>query len=87
MANYRTWMKQFRTYFDAARLDTLPCTEQQAYLNNCIDDVLRGRVNPEAYSHALAFWTLFSWKLSEYARARAQTHTLTATCYMHAYPS
>ena len=26
-------------------------------------------------------------ELSEYARAHAQTHTLTATCYMHADPS
>ena len=48
MANYRTWMKQFRAYFDAGRLDTLPCMQQQAYLNNCIDEVLQARVNQEA---------------------------------------
>ena len=40
MANYRTWMKQFRAYFDAGLLNTLACTQQQAYLNNCLDDVL-----------------------------------------------
>ena len=28
MANYRTWMKQFRAYFDAGHLNTLPCTQQ-----------------------------------------------------------
>ena len=41
-------MKQFRAFFDAGHLDTLPCTQQQAYLNNCLDDVLRARVNREA---------------------------------------
>ena len=48
MANYRTWGKQFWAYFDAGRLDTLSCTQQQAYLNNCIDEVLCARVNREA---------------------------------------
>ena len=48
MVNYRTWGKQFRAYFNAGRFDTLPCTQQQAFLNNCIDDVLRARVNREA---------------------------------------
>ena len=48
MANHRTWMKQFRAYFNAGHLNTLPCTQQQAYSNNCLDDVLRARVNREA---------------------------------------
>ena len=30
LANYRTWMKIFRSYFDAGHLNTLPCTQQQA---------------------------------------------------------
>ena len=30
---------------------------------------------------------LVTRSVSEYARAHAQTHTLTATCYMHADPS
>ena len=48
MANYHTWMKQFQAFFDAGHLDTLPCTQQQAYLNNCLDDVLCAWVNREA---------------------------------------
>ena len=48
MANYPTWMKQFRAYFDAGHLDTLPCMQQQAYLNNCLDNVLCAWVNNEA---------------------------------------
>ena len=42
MAIYRSWGKQFRAYFDAERFDALPCTQQQAFLNNCLDDILRG---------------------------------------------
>ena len=45
MATYRSWGKQFRAYFDAGRFDSLPCIQQQAFLNNCLDDVLRARVN------------------------------------------
>ena len=48
MANYHTWMKQFRAYFDAGHLNTLPCAQQHAYLNNCLDNVLCARVNREA---------------------------------------
>ena len=47
MATYRSWGKQFRAYFDAGRFDALPCTQQQAFLNNCLDDVLRARINRE----------------------------------------
>ena len=50
MAIYRSWGKQFRAYFDAGRFDALPCTQQQAFLNNCLDDILRARVNREASS-------------------------------------
>ena len=45
MATYRNWGKQFRAYFDAGCFDSLPCTQQQAFLNNCLDDVLRARIN------------------------------------------
>ena len=66
MANYRSWGKQFRVYFDAGRFDALPCTQQQAFLNNCLDDVLRARVKREAlatipvYSNILGFMTCSS---------------------------
>ena len=48
MATFRSWGKQFRAYFDAGRFETLPCIQQQAFLNNCLDDVLRARVDREA---------------------------------------
>ena len=63
MATYRSWGKQFRAYFDAGRFDSLPCTQQQAFLNNCLDDVLRARINREAsattpvYSNVPGFLT------------------------------
>ena len=66
MANYRSWGKQFRAYFDAGRFDALPCTQQQAFLNNCLDDILRARVNREAsattpvYSNIPGFMTCSS---------------------------
>ena len=44
-AVFRTWKKQFKAYFDAAQIISLPCSQQQAYLNNCLDDVLRARVD------------------------------------------
>ena len=34
MATFRTWKKQFRAYYDAESIGSLPCTQQQAYLNN-----------------------------------------------------
>ena len=63
MVNYRSWGKQFRAYFDAGRFDILPCTQQQAFLNNCIDEVLRARINRETsattpiYSNVPGFMT------------------------------
>ena len=48
MATLRTWKKQFWAYYDVAQLGSLPCLQQQAYLNNCLDDVLRARVDREA---------------------------------------
>ena len=63
MATYRSWGKQFRAYFDAGRFDSLPCTQQQAFFNNCLDDVLRARINREAsattpvYSNVPGFLT------------------------------
>ena len=63
MATYRSWGKQFRAYFDAGRFESLPCIQQQAFLNNCLDDVLRARINREAsattavYSNVPGFLT------------------------------
>ena len=47
MATFRTWKKQFRGYYDAGNLGTLPCTQQQAYLNNCVDETLASRIDHE----------------------------------------
>ena len=47
-STFRTWKKQFRAYFDSAQLGTLPCGQQQAYLCNCLDTVLRARIDREA---------------------------------------
>ena len=30
-STFRTWKKQFRAYFDSAKLGALPCSQQQAY--------------------------------------------------------
>ena len=43
-----SWKKQFRAYFDSAQLGALPCSQQQAYLCNCLDTVLRARIDQEA---------------------------------------
>ena len=48
MASFRTWKKQFKAYFDAGNLITLPCSQQQAYLNNCIDETLASRIDRES---------------------------------------
>ena len=48
MATFRTWKKQFRAYYDASNLGTLPCSQQQAYLNNCVDETLATRVDRES---------------------------------------
>ena len=48
MAMFRTWKKQFRAYYDAGGLSSLPCSQQQAYLNNCIDETLATRVDRES---------------------------------------
>ena len=45
---FRTWKKQFKTYFVTAQLGTLTCSQQQAYLNNCLDSVLHARIDREA---------------------------------------
>ena len=47
-STFRTWKKQFRAYFDSAQLGTLPCSQQQAYLCNCLDSVLHARIDREA---------------------------------------
>ena len=48
MASFRTWKKQFRAYYDTGHLSYLPCTQQQAYLNSCVDDTLCAKVDREA---------------------------------------
>ena len=52
---FRTWKKQFKGNFDAAQIISLPCSQQQAYLNNCLDDVLRARVDHEATGTTLVY--------------------------------
>ena len=47
-STFRTWKKQFRAYFDSSQLGALPCSQQQAYLCNCVDSVLRARIDREA---------------------------------------
>ena len=37
-----------RAYYDSAQLGALPCSQQQAYLCNCLDTVLRARIDREA---------------------------------------
>ena len=48
MATFRTWKKQFRAYYDAGNIGSLPCTQQQAYLNNCVDEELSSRIDHES---------------------------------------
>ena len=45
MATFRTWKKQ---YYDVGNIGSLPCTQQQAYLNNCINEALRSRIDRES---------------------------------------
>ena len=47
-STFRTWKKTFKAYFDSAQLGALPCLQQQAYLCNCLDTVLRARIDREA---------------------------------------
>ena len=47
-STFRTWKKQFQAYFESAQLGTLPCSQQQAYLCNCLDSVLCARIDREA---------------------------------------
>ena len=44
-STFRSWKKCFKAYFDSAQMFSLPCTQQQAYLCNCIDIVLRARID------------------------------------------
>ena len=58
--------KQFRAYFDSAQLGALPCSQKQAYLCNCLDTILRARIDCEAtgttpvYSPIMALFTCVS---------------------------
>ena len=47
-ATFRSWKKQFKAYFESAQLGALPCSQQQAYLNNCLDTILHARVDRKA---------------------------------------
>ena len=55
MASFRTWKKQFRAYYDSGHIGSLPCTQQQAYLNHCVDDALCAKVDREATRTTPAF--------------------------------
>ena len=48
MATFRTWKKPFRAHYDAGSLGTLPCAQQQAYLNNCVNEALASRIDRES---------------------------------------
>ena len=48
MATFRTWKKQLCAYYDSGSISSLPCTQQQAYLNNCVDEALRSRTDCES---------------------------------------
>ena len=45
---FRSWKKCFRAYYDSAQMGSLPCSQQQAYLCNCIDSTLHARIDREA---------------------------------------
>ena len=47
-STFRTWKKQFKVYFDATQMGALPCSQQQGYLCNCLDSILRARIDREA---------------------------------------
>ena len=47
-STFHTWKKQFRAYYDSAQLGALPRSQQQAYLCNCVDTVLRVRIDRKA---------------------------------------
>ena len=63
-STFHTWKKCFRAYYDSAQLGSLPCSQQQAYLCNCVDTVLRARIDREAtgttpvYSPIVGLYTL-----------------------------
>ena len=60
------WKKQFKAYFDSAQLGALPCSQQQAYLRNCLNTILRARIDREAtgrtpvYSPIVGLFTCIS---------------------------
>ena len=47
---FRSWKKCFHAYYNSAQMGSLPCSQQQAYLCNCLDSVLRARIDREASS-------------------------------------
>ena len=63
-STFCTWKKCFRAYYDSAQLGSLPCSQQQAYLCNYVDTVLRARNDREAtgttpvYSPIVGLYTL-----------------------------
>ena len=48
VGTFCSWKKCFRAYYDSAQMGSLPCLQQQAYLCNCVDTVLRARIDREA---------------------------------------
>ena len=54
-STFRTWKKQFKAYFESAQLGALHCGQQQVYLCNCLDTVLRARIDREASNTCLLY--------------------------------
>ena len=44
---FRAWKERFKAYY-ASGLNHLLCLQQQAYLSNCLDDVLQARIDRQA---------------------------------------
>ena len=65
-STFRSWKKCYKAYFDSAQMGSLPCSQQQAYLGNCIDSTLRARIDREAtattpvYSPIVGLFTCIS---------------------------
>ena len=74
-STFRTCKKQFLAYYDSAQLDALPCSQQQVYLCNCVDTVLRARIDRKAtgtttvYSPIVGLFTCIAFLDSTFLEA------------------
>ena len=57
---FRTWKEQFKAYVNSVQRGAHPCSQQQAYLNNCLDNVLHARVDREATGTTLVYTPIMS---------------------------